>query len=372
MKKNNNSITLLFAGDFLPPKTDKFIFNDKLLDVLRDKDFSCVNLEAPLTKWPKSLNKPGIVFKREPKAIKHIKDGFFDAVSLANNHIRDYGTKGVSDTIDICNINFIKSFGAGKNLEEAKMPLKIASKGKKLTFLNYCEQEQNIALNNSAGANPFDPIITYWEIQKEKKESDYIIVIYHGGLEHYPLPLPGLRDRCKFLIDIGVDAIICHHTHVASGYEIYKNKPIFYGLGNFCFDYKKLGNIELHQSILAKLVLNDKKIEFYPIGLIYNRKVKEIQLIEKSELEDFNKRLEQVNQILSDEKVYHNYWEKITNKLLPNYYIKLIYGTGILGKTIKRLRLYRRNEKRIALFNNLIANESHREIILNMYNKWNR
>ena len=77
------------------------------------------------------------------------------------------------------------------------------------------------------------------DIQIAKEDNDLVIVIVHGGREHYQLPTPKQRERFRFYADAGADFVVGHHTHCYSGYEIYKGKPIFYSLGNFIFDYKK-------------------------------------------------------------------------------------------------------------------------------------
>src|SRR5690606_9777787 len=84
----------------------------------------------------------------------------------------------------------------------------------------------------------FDFIDNLKAIRDLKKTVDKVILIYHGGREHYQLPTPEQRRRLRFFIENGVDAIVAHHTHCVSGYEYFAGKPIVYSLGNFIFDYK--------------------------------------------------------------------------------------------------------------------------------------
>ncbi|MFW5804750.1 MAG: CapA family protein, partial [bacterium] len=141
----DNKITLLFADNFSTQENTDNIYSDELKEVLRDKDYSIVNLETPLTNGNQPIEKLGNNFKRNPQTIKHIKDGFFDAVTLSNNHIRDYDDEGVLDTLKTCNDQNIQTVGAGKNINDAAKPLRLNIKGKKISILNYSEKEFNIA-----------------------------------------------------------------------------------------------------------------------------------------------------------------------------------------------------------------------------------
>ena len=80
-----------------------------------------------------------------------------------------------------------------------------------------------------------DPVRLFYDIAAAKKRHDYLIAVIHAGNEFYDLPSPRTKNLYRYLIDNGADAVVAHHTHRFSGYEIYKSKPIFYGLGNFIY-----------------------------------------------------------------------------------------------------------------------------------------
>ena len=88
------------------------------------------------------------------------------------------------------------------------------------------------------GASGYDPVKAYYDINNLKALSDYVIVIYHGGNEYYPLPRPGLKNTFHYLADLGADVVIGHHRHVYSGYEIHNTTPLIYSLGNFWFPFE--------------------------------------------------------------------------------------------------------------------------------------
>lgn len=76
----------------------------------------------------------------------------------------------------------------------------------------------------------------YYDIKEVRSKADYVIVIIYGGVELFWLPTRRMIETYRFFIDAGADAILNHHQHCCSDYEVYNGKPIFYGLGNFCFD----------------------------------------------------------------------------------------------------------------------------------------
>lgn len=86
------------------------------------------------------------------------------------------------------------------------------------------------------GSAPIDLVDNYQQITAAKKLADVVIVTIHGGNEYFPYPRPGLRKMCRHFIDLGVDAVICHHPHVPGAYEVYEGKPIYYSIGNLVFD----------------------------------------------------------------------------------------------------------------------------------------
>lgn len=103
----------------------------------------------------------------------------------------------------------------------------------------------------------------YFAIKEAREKADSVVVIMHGGHETYQLPTPQMQQTYRFFVDIGADAVVNHHQHCYSGYEVYKNKPIFYGLGNFCFE--PLGNVRptWYEGYMVNLHFNaDVEIKF--------------------------------------------------------------------------------------------------------------
>ena len=93
-----------------------------------------------------------------------------------------------------------------------------------------------MASDTKGGSNHLDPVTQYYAIQEARIKADYVIVIVHGGHEHYQLPSLRMVRMFRFFIDAGADAVVNHHQHCYSSFEYYHDRPIYYGTGNFCFD----------------------------------------------------------------------------------------------------------------------------------------
>ena len=150
------------------------------------------------------IRKTGPNIKAREECIELLKQGYFNALSLSNNHIMDHGEKGLLSTMRLCKNN-IDFFGAGRNLEEASQIFIKTIKDKKCAFINISEDEFSSAQNDSAGANPLNPLKNYYSIKTAREKADYVIVIIHEGHEGYSLPSPRMMETCRFFIDSGVD-----------------------------------------------------------------------------------------------------------------------------------------------------------------------
>jgi len=314
-------IKLLFAGDFVPPENAECLYTDELKQVLKDKDFSIVNLETPITTSNSAIKKTGNNFKRHPESIKHIKEGYWDAVTLSNNHIRDYGDAGVMDTIETCNQNSIMTVGAGKNLEDAAKPLRLNIKGKKISILNYSEREFNIAGENSAGANPFDLIDAFCHIKAEKEENDFVIVIYHGGLEYMKYPTPQIVKAFKYVVEVGADAVIGHHTHFYSGMIEHHGKPLIFSLGNFFAETSTRNpKPELSIGLLANLYIDEENkvsTSLTPMTQDTNNKI--ITLLNEGQKTEVLNDIRKISVVINNErelvKIWNLYYQKEQGRL---------------------------------------------------------
>ena len=360
-------IDILFAGDFNPPSDGELSYSEDLLSALKAKDFSIVNLETTLTRSNQSISKIGKTFKKDPRLIGTIKNGYFDAVSLANNHIRDYGDDGVNETQQTCWKEGIYTLGAGMNAKAARKPLVVNLKGVKIGFLNYCEDEFNGSWTNRAGGNVFDVTECYHDIRTLKPTVDHLFVIYHGGIEHHPVPAINVRKYVRFMIDCGADGVIVHHSHCYSGYELYKKKPIAWGLGNFISETKvKNQKREWFIGILAKITIADSKYSLSVIPIQQNFQFNHVSLLGEEESVQILRKVTDIVEIINNDEAFFAYWDKQFKqrkaKIIGflNYrhflYYTLLRKVGLINSSLpdwKRKRLL-----------NLIRCDSHREALI--------
>lgn len=236
---------ILIAGDFCPRYrvAEAFVCEDyasvlsEVRDLTSQVDYAIVNFECPVVLGDaKPIDKMGPNLRCGKEGVAAVKYAGFNCVTLANNHILDYGREGVCDTLATFDEYEIDHVGGGVDLNEASRVFYKDIAGQKLAIVNCCECEFSIATEFTAGANPLSPVQQYYAIKEAHDNADFVLVIVHGGHEHFRLPSPRMVETYRFFIDAGADAVVNHHQHCYSGYELYKGKPVFYGLGNFCFD----------------------------------------------------------------------------------------------------------------------------------------
>ncbi len=236
---------ILIAGDLVPNhRLATMVDNGNVGNVLCSfkpitdaADYSVVNLEAPIVIHSTSaIRKSGPALKTGKQVLQLIANAGFGAVTLANNHFRDYGQIGVEDTLATLDGGHIEHVGGGITLKEAQRPLVKELCGGKVALVNMCEHEFSVATEQNGGSNPIVVADVCHQIKAVKKQANYVVLIIHGGHEHFQYPSPRMKKWYRFFVDAGADAVVNHHQHCFSGYEVYCGKPIFYGLGNFCFD----------------------------------------------------------------------------------------------------------------------------------------
>lgn len=301
---------VLIAGDFCPVGRGQKLINSgcykedfaDIKNLTGKSDFSIINFETNIpTCNSKPIEKHGPCLSTSSDALKFLKFLGFNVVTLANNHFYDYGEDAVTNTTQKLNQFGIKHVGGGINIEEAKKTLFLSKDGETLAVINACEHEFSIASEEHGGSNGIDPIKIYNQILEAKKKADYILIITHGGHECHQLPSIRMQDWYRFFIDAGADAVVNHHQHCFSGREIYKSKPIYYGLGNFFFDNEnQKEKSSWNEGILVDLIFSKDKVEHKIIPYIQclDSPTVSIQLGN----EDFYNKFNELNEIIKDKK----------------------------------------------------------------------
>lgn len=238
---------ILLTGDINLRGHDTLSFSQsqailaQVIPYLNRVDYVIPNLECPLADVRKytPIKKAGPNLICPENCVSFLKAMNASAVTLANNHIGDYGDGALEDTIRLLDENHIQHVGAGSNIFQAYAPLHITQEGTTVSIFSVCENEFGIADAEKAGSAGYNPRLLMNAIRDERDHSDFIIVVFHGGNEFNPLPSPDTVDRYRFICDMGADAVIAGHTHCPQGYEWYHGKPIVYSMGNFLFPSSK-------------------------------------------------------------------------------------------------------------------------------------
>lgn len=364
---------LLIAGDLVPTQSNINLFNkadvdtllgEELLLLWNSVDGRIFNLETPLIDKAHPISKCGPNLIAPTAAVKGIKALNPSLITLANNHILDQGIEGINSTTAVLEEEKINFVGVGNNNAESHTPY-IIEKGEIRIGVYACaENEFSIATEKLAGANPFDPLESLDHIQNLKFQCDHVIVLYHGGKEHYRYPSPYLQKVCRKMVEKGADLIVCQHSHCIGSYEEYAGATIVYGQGNFIFD---LSEDELWQtSLLIKVDVGEKlNVGYIPIIKSRNTIALASNKISKEILSKFNERSKEILQEGILEKKYRKLAEDNIKSYLRNIsgvnkWISRIDRHLLNGKLIK----WRYNKKQCLRLLNYIECEAHRELII--------
>lgn len=262
---------ILIGADFVPTKSNAELFKsgavqaligEELLSMLQGAQYRIFNLEVPLTDTCTPIEKCGPALIASKAAVAGYKAVNVNLLTLANNHIMDQSAQGLHTTVKTLDENGIAHVGSGNTRQEAKEPYIFELDNKKIGIYACAEHEFSIAGENIPGANPFDPLESLDHIATLKTQCDYVIVLHHGGKEHYRYPSPNLQKVCRKMVEKGADLVICQHTHCIGCEEKYLGGTIVYGQGNFLFD---LNESECWQTGLLVQVSDNFDITYIPL-----------------------------------------------------------------------------------------------------------
>lgn len=215
------------------------MFSEDSLKIMTEADFTMVNQEFPFSTRGTAMEEKEYTFREDPSLVSVISDMGVDMVSLANNHVLDYGREALEDTLVTLEQAGISYGGVGRNYQEAKALKTFDIKGKKLGVLCASRvipvSDWNATSSSSGVFTTYEPNGLLKEIEAAKKQCDLVLVYVHWGAERQPLPEDYQKSLAKQYIDSGADMVIGAHPHIWQGIEFYKGKPIAYSLGNLVF-----------------------------------------------------------------------------------------------------------------------------------------
>ncbi len=232
--------------------------------ILQNVDVAFANLEAPFTETGIKFDKR-FTFKVPPKYATGLAKAGFDVVTLANNHMLDYGMEGLASTLKTLDSIGVAFCGAGLDIKQARKPALIKKNGFRIAVLGYSMTfPREFWATDSTGGTCY-PQYDYMQksIQQSDSVADFTIVTFHWGSELKNHPKKYQKDYAHLAIDNGADLVLGHHPHVLQGLEIYKNRLIAYSLGNFSFASY---SAKATESIILKVHLSNT-------GLLYAKAI---------------------------------------------------------------------------------------------------
>ena len=365
------TLKLFACGDIVNLRSKKDFVDEKIKNLIQSSDISICNFEAPIeTNNMKAIKKAGPHVYQSKKSIEYLSEAGFNMVSLANNHIYDYGQESLDNTIVELNKYNIDIIGAGVDFDSAYETKIMDKNGIRIGVIAAAENEFGCLYENQ-NRGGYSWIFHYEiedNIRKLKDEVDVIVLIAHAGVEEIDFPIKEWRDRYKRLCDIGVDMVIGHHPHVPQGYEKYYNSMIFYSLGNFYFDSAGYENKSDDSfSVLLEFSKNGLK----DFEIIYHKKIDGQTCMVKKEEVSFS--FYNLNGLLENNYLKRN--DEMCIELFHKYYYSYYESAlGVLDKDatfiqivkfmIKKLFFKNRNldNKKLMLLHN-IRIDSHRFVV---------
>ncbi len=240
----NPAYRLMAVGDLNFAGIESFLLNDPhypwigTKKVLSTATILIGNQEVPFSNRGQVYVKKRWSLRADPRTAASLTTAGFDLVTLANNHIMDYGVSALEDTLFILNQNSIAHAGAGLNLAAARKPAVLKTPdGQRIAFLAYSQTfpAEFWAQVNRPGTANADSQILAADIRNAKTQADMVVVSFHWGEELLNYPKPYQKKFAHECIDAGASIVIGHHPHVLQGMEVYRGGLIAYSLGNFLF-----------------------------------------------------------------------------------------------------------------------------------------
>jgi len=278
----HKQVTLLFVGDIMLDRgveweikkngNNNFRFPFlKIIKELQKTDILFGNLEGPISD---KGQKVGSIysFRMDPKVIDGLIFAGFDVLSVANNHMLDYGRAAMTDTFFRLKESGIDYIGAGFDENEAYAPKIKEVNGTKIAFLAFTNLGPASwgAIENKSGMALFSKDKLEKEIKEARDKADLVIVSFHFGDEYKTSPTEEQKTIAQLAIDSGADLFVGHHPHVVEPVEEYKGKYIAYSLGNFVFDQNF--SDETMKGLMLKVIVENGRIkEVSPTNFIINQ-----------------------------------------------------------------------------------------------------
>jgi poly-gamma-glutamate synthesis protein (capsule biosynthesis protein) len=361
--------TILIVGDLFPTEQNisffskgdiDSLFGKEIMQLFSGADFRVCNLEGALTDHHDKCRKTGPVKVATTSAVAAYKKLGIDLCLLANNHATDGGHQGMIDTMRILDNVGIKHIGAGKNQNEIVRFIAQEVGGLNIGFYNVSETMYNKPTNNTAGAWLYDEYVVCRELEQLKKQCDYLIVLYHGGIEKFRYPSPEMRKRFRRMADCGADMILAQHTHCVGCEEWYNGSYLLYGQGDFLLKNFAPGLTDSGLIIEVGIAGGKAEVKKHLVKSVDNLFVR---YAEKQDFSAFEKR----SRLLQDEEYIRQQLQKFCDGELRLYLKAFKSPSKMMMRLAKyfpkqyKKWLYRYNERDLMFTLHTLRSEQNRE-----------
>ena len=334
---------LFFAGDFCSkPSASVITVSDELRNLINSCDLRVLNFEVPLKPDLEMPTQRRERFFQNDDVPVFLRGLGFNLFSLANNHAFDWGDAGYKKTKTALGDD---SFGAGA-YEEAYNVKIVEVNGIRIGFLGLCFAAYNgvfddVTRHEGLGCAYINDLKVNHVIIEAKKTVDYLFVIPHDGIEYIDIPLPETIARYRDFIDYGADGVIASHPHCPQGWESYKERPIFYSLGNFLFnskqgyDYRATDRKHWYEGLCVVMTIEGGAISWRVVNI---RNIDNMGIIvDHDEAREGHNR--QLCHYLNDSEAYAKYSNIIFAKFIRDYYniIKDVFKSHNVKDALKVL-----------------------------------
>ena len=290
---------IAFIGNMsLKANTSVVDYFTEVSNYLSSFDYVVANLETPFSELKKTDGAKSAYICSDVENVQILKDLHINAVSLANNHMFDYGIEGYETTKKVLSNYGIEYFGT-----EGREVL-IEKAGNKLAFSGFCCYSSNplfCVRNGNYGVNAYN-IDDVVNVLKRNDNKGYInIVSVHAGLEHVNYPSLDHVRAARFLAAKYSYVYYGHHPHVIQGVEQYKGSIIAHSLGNFCFDDVYIDNSSIplvkltennRTGVILELEIQNNKVVAWREQIIYISENGHIKLVDDLlDINEYNKEL---------------------------------------------------------------------------------
>lgn len=328
------------------------------------------NLEGVICVGGTPTRKSGGHSRGGPTVVEALRRIGVSHLALANNHSFDYGAEGLRSTIEVLGRIGIKYAGAGECEDEAWKPMVATIGVSTVGILSMCQNEFGVARDEAPGVAGFDEWRAMSALRQAREKCDSVVVLYHGGLEYERLPSPGLRRRCRFLVEAGASVVICQHQHVTGASERWEDATIVYGQGNFIAETSHAVLREAQASACLIEISGfggrrDLAVTHRPIGR--QRQPGEVCLRLLKDLPKARavEELDGLNRLLTDKAEWRSWWRRTTQRLGPDLEAAIAQEGRVRRYLARRMawmgkRLRGKNEP---LITNIVRCECHREVL---------